>query len=257
MNIKKLLTASFALAALVAAPSFAAVTPYSWIRLGEGGSVFADSSGQNHPFNAGFSSNPGTFGGDPGAVILPTAVGGPLGGTNGPVSTLSARFGYYNRQNGGMWVQGPNNTPPTAAQWSLPASNWVVEAWVMPAEGRNTSEILNTGTGQFGATPGGIAFRTRLDDATGEYMVRLDSIGPSPDNRFTIGDEALLPRTRFTHLAAVNQAGAVTFYVNGVATGAAATNNLTAPGGTPYVGSGQDTGNPFWGFIDEVRYSSF
>ena len=47
----------------------AAVTPYSWIRFGEGGGLFNDSSGQNHPFNAGFSSGPGTFGGDPGAVI--------------------------------------------------------------------------------------------------------------------------------------------------------------------------------------------
>jgi hypothetical protein len=237
--------------------SFGAVTPYSWIRLGEGGSVFADSSGQSHPFNAGFSSNPGTFGGDPGAVILSTAAGGPLGGTNGPVSTLAAHFGFYQRQNGGMWVQGPNNTPPTPEIWSLPASNWVVEAWVKPSEGRSTAEILNTGTAQFGATPGGIAFRTRLDDTTGEYMVRLDSIGTSDANRFTIGDEAVLPLTRFTHIAAVNDNGKVTFYVNGAPSGAPATNGVTAPSGTPYIGSAQDTGNPFWGIIDEVRYSTF
>lgn len=225
--------------------------------MGEGGSVFADSSGQNHPFNAGFSSNPGTFSGDPGAVILPTSVGGPLNSATGPTSTLSARFGYYNRQNGGMWIQGPNNTVPTPTQWQLPAQNWVAEAWVMPAEGRETSEIFNTGTGHFGGTPGGVAFRTRLNPENGEFMVRLDSIGPAAENRFRIGDEVILPKTRFTHIAAVNDNGTVTFYVNGVAQGASATANTTAPSGVPNIGSGQDTGNPFWGFIDEVRYSTF
>lgn len=256
MNSKKTLATCFALAALVAASasSFGAVTPYSWLRLGEGGSWFADSSGQNHAFNAAFSTGNG---GDLGAVIVPTAVGGPLGGPTGPTSALSTRFGYYQRPNSGMWVQGPNNSVPPASQWQLPATNWVVEAWVLPVEGRQTSEILNTGTGQFGGTPGGIAFRTRIDPDTGDTKVRLDSIGPDSANRFQIGDEATLPMTRFTHIAAVNNAGTVTFYVNGVQVGASASANTTAPSGVPYVGSGQDTGNPFWGFMDEVRYSTF
>src|SRR3954466_12207110 len=155
--------------------SSGAVTPYSWIRLGEGGSLFADSSAANHPFNAGFSTGNG---GDPGAVILPTAVGGPLGNT-AAISSLSARFGYYNRPNGGMWIQGPNNSPPTAAQWSPPATNWVAEAWVMPVDGRTSGEIFNTGTGQFGGTPGGVAFRSRLDSESGEWKVSLYSVGPT------------------------------------------------------------------------------
>ena len=255
MKLKSLLACGIAVATLglSSEDSSGAVTPYSWIRLGEGGSLFADSSGANHPFNAGFSTG---FGGDPGAVILPTAVGGPLGNT-AAISSLSARFGYYNRPNGGMWIQGPNNTQPTAAQWSLPQTNWVAEAWAMPVDGRQSGEIFNTGTGQFGAVPGGVAFRVRLDAESGEWKVRLNSVGPNAINNFQIGDEVTMPRTRFTHIAAVNDNGKVTFYVNGVQSGATATENLTGAGGTPYIGSGQDTGNPFWGFIDEVRYSTF
>ena len=76
-----------------------AVTPYSWIRAGETGNVFLDSSGNNKNFNAAFSSGcvPGAGGGgNPAAVIVPTGVGGPLG-TVGAVSTSAALLDHPER----------------------------------------------------------------------------------------------------------------------------------------------------------------
>ena len=49
--------------------AMAAVTPYSWIRAGETGNPFLDSSGNNKNFNAAFSS--GCAGGAGGGGIRP------------------------------------------------------------------------------------------------------------------------------------------------------------------------------------------
>lgn len=171
-----------------------------------------------------------------------------------------------------MWVQGPNNTVPPPEQWSLPAVNWVVEAWVMPVGtgatlNRTDAQFLSTGSGQFGGTPGGVAFRTKFipesspeedpDTVIPEHiLVRLDAIGPSAANNFTIGTPAVLSRTQWTHVAAVNDNGTVTFYVNGVPSVPPAT-GVTPPSGVPYIGSGQDTGQPFNGYLDEIRFSTF
>src|SRR5688572_9331107 len=124
MKIRTSLAATGLIASLagLSLQTFAAVTPYSWIRSGEAGNVFADSSPANHPFNAAFSS---IGGGNPAAVIVPDSVGGPLGNT-GATSTSSTRWGFYNVANSGMWIQGPNNSVPPASQWSLPPTNWVV-----------------------------------------------------------------------------------------------------------------------------------
>jgi hypothetical protein len=259
MKIKSnIVTGACVLATLFGARlSSGAVTPYSWIRAGEAGGVFADSSGQNHPFNAAFSSRAG---GDPAAVIVQTGAGGPLDAT-GAISTSSTRWGFYALANSGMWIQGPNNSVPPASQWSLPPTNWVVEVWVMPvgtggSADHADSQFVSTGSGQFGGTPGGIAFRTHYNSDDDTVIGRVDSIGPNPSNNFTIGDPVVLSRDHWTHLAAVNDNGVTTFYVNGVANGAPSS-DVTAPSGVPYIGSGQDTGAPFNGLLDEIRYSTF
>ena len=131
------LSAGVALAScLIANSALGAVTAYSWIRAGELGNVFLDSSGTGHPFNAAFSSGctPASSGGggNPAAVIVQHGVGGPLGGPAGPISTSCTRWGFFSCGNSGMWIQGANNTLPTPAQWSLPAVDWVMECWVMP-----------------------------------------------------------------------------------------------------------------------------
>ncbi|MDB6038540.1 MAG: Immunoglobulin I-set domain protein [Verrucomicrobiales bacterium] len=251
------LLASLAFASgLASQQCIAAVTPYSWIRGGEGG-IFADSSGNNHPFNAAFSSRAG---GDPAALIVADSVGGPLGNTSA-ISTLSTRWGYYSLANSGMWVQGPNNTPPPTNLWSLPASNWVVEVWVKPvgtggSAGHTDAQFVSTGSPHFGGKPGGVAFRTHYNSDDDTVIGRVDSIGSSASDNFTIGDTTVLSKDHWTHLAAVNDNGVTTFYVNGVANGPS-TNNVTAPSGVPYIGSGEDTGAPFDGYLDEIRYSTF
>lgn len=258
--------AAGALAALLLGPlASATVSPYSWLRGGESG-IQADSSGQNHPFNAAFSAgcDAGVGGGGlTAAVTSTTAAGGPLGAT-GAISTVATRWGSFNCNNSGTWVQGPNNSVPPPDQWRLPATNWVMECWVLPvgtgaARNGSSSQFMSTGSSQFGGTPGGVAFRTRVAvDENGDEAVELraDAIGVGELANFTIGDPVVVSTTRWTHLAAVNNNGVTTFYVNGVASGEPSS-EVSAPSGVPYIGSGQDTGASFNGYLDEMRYSTF
>jgi hypothetical protein len=252
------------LTCLMAGSASAAVTPYSWIRAGEAG-LMADSSGSNHPFNAAFSSGcqDGAGGGGlTAAVISAVAAGGPLGGTS-TTSTFSTRWGSFSCGNSGMWIQGPNNTVPPASQWSLPATNWVMECWVLPVgTGRSgngqTSQFMSTGTGHFGGTPRGAAFRTTYNAETETVIISAHAIGPTPESNFQIGEPVVSDKTRWIHVAVVNDNGVSTFYVNGVPSGeGAAYDQGPITGTVPYIGSGQDTGNPFNGYLDELRYSTF
>lgn len=227
-------------ALLIAQPVTATVAPYCWIRSGEANSVFLDSSGNNRTFNFAFSTGNG---GNPGIVLVPIAAGGPLGGATGPVSTISALWGSTNRAAAGMW-QDP---------WTFPATNYVLEAWVLPVgtggtAGNVNSQIASTGDGT------GIGFRTTYNPDDDTIQLRLDAF--SPGSTVTIGSPVLADRTRWTHVAAVNDNGTVTFYVNGVASGAPAAFAL-ASAGSSFIGSGSGTFNPFHGYIDEVRYSTF
>ena len=250
--------------------SSATVTPYSWLRLGEGGTWFADSSGTSHPFNASFSSGcccGAGGGGNAAALITATAVGGPLGGPSGPISTLSTRWGAYNCGNSGMWIEQNGTVPPPSA-WSLPTNNWVMECWVLPQnDGRSGGGVadngagswfMSTATGHFGGVRRGASLQTLYEAATD--TVWIYAYANTPDNvQHQIGSPIGSDKTRWIHVAVVNDAGVFTFYTNGVASGAATNVDI---GGriencVPYIGSGQDTGAPFDGYLDECRYSTF
>lgn len=263
-SIPRLSRIAVAAAGLLPSLLTAAVTPYSWLRGGEVG-IAADSSGQNHAFNAAFSS--GCEGGAGGgglstALTSPIAVGGPLG-TTGAISGVASRWGFFNCENSGMWIQGPNNTVPSPELWSLPATNWVMECWLLPVDtggtrNRNDAQFMSTGSGQFGGTPGGVAFRTLyvIDDGGNEgVQVRCIPLGSGFEDDATVGEPTLISSEKWTHVAAVNDNGVTTFYVNGVATGSRS--DIHPPSGVPYIGSGQDSGSPFNGYLDELRYSTF
>jgi hypothetical protein len=263
-NSGAILSAGVALTScLMIHSAFAAVTPYSWIRAGELNNVFLDSSGNAKNFNAGFSSGcvPGAGGGgNPAAVIVPIGAGGPLGPA-GVISTSATRWGSFGCANSGMWIQGPNNTVPTPDLWSLPATNWVMEAWVLPVNdgasgGHTASQFLSTGSPHFGGRPGGAALRTTYNPGDNTITISAHGIGPLATDNFVIGTPVVTDTNRWIHVAVVNDNGVTTFYTNGVASGPS-TNTVTAPSGVPYIGSGEDTGQPFDGYLDEVRYSTF
>ena len=259
-----MLSIGLAIAALFAArQAFAAVTPYSWIRSGEAGSVFVDSSGLGHNFNAAFSSGPPpAAGGNPAVVFSSTVTaGGPLG-PGAVTSTISTRWGFYNFGNSGMWVQGSGNSVPDCTLFCLPPTNWVMECWVLPQhDGRSGGALdqdgagasfMSTGSGQFGGGNGGVQFRTRYDQASDTVAITAVDIHTGGQ----IGEPVISDKSKFIHIAVVNDNGVVTFYTNGVASGDS-TNSVSAPSGVPYIGSGQDTGAPFDGYLDECRYSTF
>jgi len=268
-NIRLALTAAFALAVL---PALATVTPYVWMRMGEqGNNPQADSTGSPR-FNAAFSSGcccGAGGGGLSAAVVGSIAAGGPLG-PGAEVSTKGTRFGFYTCGNSGMWIQGANNTVPLASQWTLPGTNWVMECWVLPQtdghSGGPTDQdgteatIVTTGTGQFGGTPRGARFQSRYDSSDGAVVIRCDLFGPpfTTNENFTLGEPIRSYKDKWIHLAVVNNNGVCTFYTNGVQSGSSSNHNVGDITGTsPYIGSGQDTGAPFDGYIDEVRFSTF
>ncbi|MGV3774100.1 MAG: LamG-like jellyroll fold domain-containing protein, partial [Verrucomicrobiales bacterium] len=254
MKIKRSILASAMMASgLIAPATYGEVSPYSWIRSGEFG-VMTDSSGKNHPFNAAFSS---IGGGNPAVTLSPNAAGGPLGKT-GAVSSTSTFWGHLDLNNSGMWVQSASGGVPTPELWSLPAKDWIVEAWVLPVDdgasgGSSTSQFLSTGSGHFGGTPGGVAFRTEYNFDDDTVTIRLFSIGTGAAQ---IGDDIKHDKKKWMHLAAVNDNGVTTLYVNGVPHGEPST-TVSAPSGVPYIGSGPDTGSPFKGYLDEIRFSTF
>ena len=240
----------------------ATVTPYSWYHTAEGGGTNpdrTDSSGNNHPYNAGFSCQGS---GNEAALIMLSGfgVGGPLGKT-GWTSTGCTRFGYFGCGAAGTWIQGSGSTVPTTAQFSLPPTNWLMECWVLPVgtssgSGGGSSQFMSTGSGQFGGRPGGVAFRTTYNGGDDTVSIGAYAIGPQGTNNFRIGDLAISDKTRWIHVAVVNDNGVTTFYVNGVANGASES-NVTAPSGVPYFGSGQDTGGAYNGYLDEARFATF
>lgn len=253
------LAAAFSL--IAAGCATAAVTPYSWIRGGEANSPYTDSSGNNRTFNFAFST--GTTG-TLDYALVPFPVGGPLGGASGPTSTVSTLLGVNGRASSAMW-QDP---------WTFPATNYVLETWVLPLGTGGTGSNVNSQFASTGDNAGGtgIAFRTKFIPA--EYdpnnfevilvperiELRLVTFAPPlpgetvRDTHET--DPVILPTTKWTHVAAVNDAGVLQLYVNGVAKGAPLSFNKPSVG-FAYVGGGFDTANPFHGYLDELRYSTF
>lgn len=234
-------------AALLAAASSApaAVTPYSWIRFGEANSLFVDSSGNNRNFNLAFSTGNS---GNPGAFLVPTGVAGPLGGDPNLASTVASLWGSLNRREAAMW-QDP---------WTFPATNYVLEAWILPIGTGGTQENVNSQIASTGDSTG-VAFRTLFDGdpsdrESGEITLTL--VAFAPGELLEVGEPVIVSRTKWTHVAAVNDNGVLTLYVNGVATGDPV-EFAKASVGSAFVGGGAGTYNPFHGYIDEVRYSTF
>lgn len=226
----------------------AEVTPFIWGRGGDDGtSIFADASGGNRAFTQAFSSTPGSsYGGNPGALVGSFAVGGPLGRT-GQSSTSAARWGAYNRHAAVTWTNG----------FDYPATDYVLEAWILPL-GTGAAVYHPTNYGQIaGYGNGRLVFRTVYDPGNAE-----DNIPDSVSIRLLAGgadvtEPVPVSRTTWTHIAAVNEGGQLTFYVNGEPQGDAIEYAEPTTGASFYVGGNHDAWHPFNGFIDEVRFSTF
>ncbi|MCX6922682.1 MAG: hypothetical protein NT154_05620, partial [Verrucomicrobia bacterium] len=280
-NRKGLFTAAALLAGVLT--SSATVTPYAWYHAGEAGITFDSAPGDPsnaHAINKAFGHGPVVY-----YYLAPIGAGGPLG-PSGFTSTQSTIFGYGHTDANGLWISANNasggDTVPTMAMWNFDYTNFVMECWVLPIGngclngppfgGQRHSQFLCTGTGEYGGRPGGARFVIDDDGAGNPNSVQItaQAIGPATTNNFNIGNSVTLDTNRWMHLAVVVDStsgnAVTTFYVNGVAHGASTTNNLDPAGNfltpaiyptTPYFGCGQDTPNPYWGYLDEMRFSYF
>ena len=268
--------------ALMALSAKAAVTPYAWYHAGENGTTFDSAPGDTnnaHAINKSFGHGSSVY-----IYLAPIGAGGPLG-PSGYTSTQSTLFGNGHTDANGEWISGTVNgsdTLPSLAMWNFNYTNWIMECWLLPIGNgclngppfgtQMHSQFLSTGSGEYGGPPGGARFV--IDDdgfqTPTSIQITAQAIGPQAANNFNIGDSITLDTNRWTHLAVVvdSSSGSAmsTFYVNGVRHGLSTTNGSdpaghlivpAVPPTTPYFGSGQDTPQPYWGYLDEMRFSYF
>jgi hypothetical protein len=283
MKTKTIAIALASAALLIGAnPASATVTPYAWYHAGENGTTVDSAPGDPsnaHAINKAFGHGSSVY-----IYLAPRGAGGPLG-PSGYISTQSTLFGNGHTDANGEWIGGTVNgsdAVPTLAQWNFNYTNWIMECWILPIGNgclngppfgsQRHSQFLCTGSDEYGAQPGGARFVID-DDALGNsnsIQITAQAIGPQTANNFNIGDSVTLDTNRWMHLAVVvdsSSGNAIsTFYVNGVRHGASTTNGLDAAGHlivpavpptVPYFGSGRDTPQPYWGYLDEMRFSSF
>jgi hypothetical protein len=258
----------------------ATVTPYAWYHAGENGITLDSAPGDpsnNHAINKAFGHGPSVF-----IYLAPFGAGGPLG-PSGYVSTQSTFFGNGHTDANGEWISGTtsggSDTLPSTNMWDFNYTNFVMECWILPVGNgclngppygsQRHSQFLSTGSGEYGGRPGGARFVIDDDGLfnPNSILITAQAIGPDATNNFNIGSSAILDTNRWMHLAVVvdSSSGTAisTFYVNGVANGAPVTNgvgHVLTPAiypTTPYFGSGQDTPQPYWGYLDEMRFSYF
>ena len=151
-------------------------------------------------------------------------------------------------------VRAPCGVPATIP----PPTNFGIEIWASPQDYLETGRIGIAGgsggwllsSGQFG----GVAIRV-VDNGDGTSSIEGGVINGNYNNMIKIGDAALADTNKWTHFAIVNENGTNTFYVNGVASGAASDTN-TASAGDMYCGTPDDN-QAFDGFLDEARVFTF
>lgn len=227
---------------LLGQPASAQLTNEAWYHLGEVADYYADSSGNNRRMAAAYShvpwNNP-AYGGNFSGVITPTGVGGPLG-ASAHTSTTSLRAGKFGTMICTMW---------NAAGYVPPMKDYFVEIWVQPygkgyVYGNSGAWIISANTSR------GLGIRVADDGSQSSYVgTILES--PTVD----VGDPVPIDTNSWTHLAMVNDNGVVTFYVNGVASGASDTSSaVSAPAGD--VQFGRDNAG-FDGLMDEARICTF
>jgi hypothetical protein len=244
----RLLAGAALASALLGQPAFAAVTTQGWWHLGEGTTVLTDASGNSRNFLSAYSTAPAS-GGNFGALLTQNGVGGPLDGTGfTSVQCIRLGVGVGGKRQSAMWGTG-YNPPPT---------NFGIEIWASPQDYLETGRIGIAGgsggwllsSGQFG----GVAIRV-VDNGDGTSSIEGGVINGNYNNMIKIGDAALADTNKWTHFAIVNENGTNTFYVNGVASGAASDTN-TASAGDMYCGTPDDN-QAFDGFLDEARVFTF
>ena len=142
---------------------------------------------------------------------------------------------------GSGYFDGSGDSLNTTATQIIPATTtYTVEAWIYPTNVSALREIVNQGNNN---TVNQFFFYI---NTTGDLRVLMKTTTLS--SGYTV-----IPNT-WTHVAFVSNAGAYTFYVNGVSV-ASGTGALAPQNTTVYVGATQGGIEPFLGWISNVRIS--
>ncbi len=250
------------LGALAVPQGSAAVTPQGWWHYGELTDYYADSSGNNRRFALGFSC---AGSGNAGGGIVPFGVGGPLG-TTGWTSTSSVYWTPLHCTAAAMW--NPWGSGNAEDEWNPPATNYVIECWILPEDNGittgNRTWFFASGSADFSQPsrpqrtgPGGVYLA--IDQSSGVSQVGafvIPNASQGVPTEVQIGDFVDVDTNRWMHVAVVNDGGTNTFYVDGVARGASTSQN-TIPNGNIFAGGSPGTQPSFKGYLDELRISTF
>jgi hypothetical protein len=243
--------------------SSGSVTVQGWWHYGELPDYYADSSGNGRRFSMAYSS---VGGGNAGAGVMPFGVGTTVSGF---VSTNCVYWTPTHASAAGMWY--PATSGDASAEWNPPATNYIIECWVLPedtgiAAGRNSTWFFASGSGDFSQPSrpsrtgaGGVYLMITNDVVSGVSMIGAFVIANAAQGvteAAQIGDFVEATTNRWMHVAVVNDGGTNTFYVDGVPNGAPQPKN-TIPNGNIFAGCTPGTTPTFAGYLDELRISTF
>ena len=142
---------------------------------------------------------------------------------------------------GSGYFDGSGDSLNTTATQIIPATTtYTVEAWIYPTNVSALREIVNQGNTN---TQNQFFFYI---NTTGDLRVLMKTT--------TLSSGYTVKPNTWTHVAFVSNAGAYTFYVNGVSV-ASGTGALAPQNTTVYVGTTQGGIEPFLGWISNVRIS--
>lgn len=241
----------------------ASATVQGWWHYGELPDYYADSSGNGRRFSMAFSS---VGGGNAGAGVVPFGIGATLSGF---VSTNSLYWTPTHATAAAMWYPATASTPE--AEWNPPATNYIIECYVLPEGKGIAGSALSTwffasGSGDFSQPSrpartgaGGVFFRITHDESVGTSQFGafvIPNAAQGVPEEVQIGDWVEANTNRWMHLAVVNEDGTNTFYVDGAPHGEPQPLN-TIPNGNIFAGGSPGTSPTFAGYLDELRISTF
>ncbi len=164
---------------------------------------------------------------------------------NAARSGTQSKFGSYSLycDGTGDWLRVADSS-----DWDFGTGDFTVEAWIYPTDSSIHRSFL--GSGNWGGPNYDWLFdHTNTSPPTIRWHLYNGSSSRSTSDATTIALDT------WTHMAACRSGSTTTVYINGVAHGTLSGSENVTSNGDLYIGARGGNGEPWLGYIDEVRFS--